>query len=70
MRKVHGVEEFCVAWAPTWMPESDLGRARELVDEFKAQLSVLHRNKNELGKTDVMGEKTSKRQRGRPRKRP
>jgi hypothetical protein len=48
------------------MPESDLGGARQLVDEFKARLSVLHRNKNGQGKTDVTGEKTSKRRRGRP----
>jgi hypothetical protein len=40
MRKVDGVEEFRVAWTQTWMPESDLGGARELVDEFKAKLSV------------------------------
>jgi hypothetical protein len=46
MRKVNGVEEFCVAWAPTEMPESDLGEARQLVDGFKARLSVLHRNRN------------------------
>jgi hypothetical protein len=70
IRKVDGVEEFRVAWAETWMPGSDLGGARELVDEFKARLSVLHRNKNGQGKTDVMGEKASKRRRGRPWKRP
>ena len=40
MRKVGSVEEFRVAWEPTLMPESDLGGARELVEEFKAQLSV------------------------------
>jgi hypothetical protein len=40
MRKVDGVEEFRVGWAQTWMPESDLGGARELVEEFKAQLSI------------------------------
>jgi hypothetical protein len=40
MRKVDGVEEFRVGRAQTWMPESDLGGARELVEEFKAQLSV------------------------------
>jgi hypothetical protein len=40
MRKVDGVEEFCVAWAASWMPESDLGGARELVDEFNTRLCV------------------------------
>ena len=70
MRKVDGVEEFCVAWAQTWMPESDLGGARELVEEFRARLSVRNRNKNRQDKADVMGETTSKKRRGRPRKRP
>jgi hypothetical protein len=50
------------------MPESELGRARELVEEFKARLSVLHGKKKGQGKLDVTGEKASKRQRGRPRK--
>jgi hypothetical protein len=40
MRKVGGVEEFRVAWQLTWMPESDLGGARDLVDEFRARLSM------------------------------
>jgi hypothetical protein len=44
-RKVNGAEEFRVAWAQTWMPESELGGARELVEEFKARLSV-QRGKN------------------------
>ena len=71
MRKVDGVQEFCVAWAQTWMPESELGGARELVDEFKARLSVRHGKKNRQGKTDVTGERTAKRRRGRPQpKRP
>jgi hypothetical protein len=61
MRKVDGVEEFRVAWEPTWMPESDLERAREVLDEFKAQLSVRYRNENRQGKTDVTCERTSKR---------
>jgi len=42
MRKVDGIQEFRVAWAQTWMPESDLGGAGELVEEFKARLSVRH----------------------------
>ena len=70
MRKVDGVQEFRVAWAQTWMPESELGGARELVDEFKAQLSVRHGKKSGQGKTDVTGERPAKRRRGRPQKRP
>ena len=69
MREVDGVQEFRVAWAQTWMPESELGGARELVDEFKARLSVRH-GKSGQGKTDVTGERPAKRRRGRPRKRP
>jgi hypothetical protein len=69
IRKVDSVQEFCVAWAQTWMSESELGGARELVDEFQAQLSVRHRKKNRQGKTDVTGKRTAKRRRGRPRKR-
>jgi hypothetical protein len=70
MREVDGVQEFRVAWAQTWMPESELGGARELVDEFKARLSVRHGKKSGQGKTDFTGERPAKRRRGRPRKRP
>jgi len=65
MRKVNGAEEFRVAWAQAWMPESELGGARELVEEFKARLSVQRGKKKGQGKPDVTGEKASKRQ---PRK--
>jgi hypothetical protein len=68
MRKVDGVEEFRVAWAQTWMPESDLGGAGELVEEFKARLSVRHGKKRGQGETDAAGETLPKRRRGRPRK--
>jgi hypothetical protein len=67
-RKVNSAEEFRVAWAQTWMPESELGGARELVEEFKARLSVQRGKKKGQGKPNVTGEKASKRQRGRPRK--
>jgi hypothetical protein len=50
------------------MPESELGGARELVDEFKARLSVWHGKKSGQGKINVMGERPAKRRRGRPRK--
>jgi hypothetical protein len=61
--KIDSVEEFCVAWAQTWMHESDLGGARELVEEFRARLSVRHGRKNGQGKTDVTGQ-TSQRDDG------
>jgi len=67
MRKVDGIEEFRVAWESTWMHEYELGGARELVEEFRARLSVRH-GKNEQGETDAAGESLSKRRRGRPRK--
>ena len=50
------------------MPRSELGGARELVDESKARLSVQHGEKNKQGKTNVTGERTAKRRQGRPPK--
>jgi hypothetical protein len=38
------------------MPESDLGGAREAIDEFKVRLSIRHRNKNGQDKTNAVGE--------------
>jgi hypothetical protein len=61
VRKVDGIQEFRVAWAQTWMPESDLGGARELVEEFNAGLSVRHAKKREQGKTNIVGETQPKR---------
>jgi hypothetical protein len=49
------------------MPKSDLGGAGELVEEFKARLSVRHGKKGQ-GETDVADESLPKRRRGRPRK--
>jgi hypothetical protein len=68
VRKVDGVEEFRVTWAQTWMPASDLGGAKELVEEFRARLSVRHGKKNAQGESDAAGESPPKRRRGRPRK--
>jgi hypothetical protein len=48
------------------MPESDLGGARELVEEFNAGLSVRYIEKREQGKTDIVGKIQPKRWRGRP----
>jgi hypothetical protein len=69
MRKVGSIEEFYIDWVPTWMPGSDLGGAREFVDEFKVQLSVRHRKKKGQSKTDIAGKIQPKKQQGRPRKR-
>jgi hypothetical protein len=52
------------------MPESELGGAREFVDEFKARLQERRGNKNGQGETNAAGETNPKRRRGRPRKRP
>jgi len=69
VKRVDGVEHFWVDWEPTWICESELEGARELVDEFKARLSVLRGNNNKQGETDATGETHLKRRRGRPRKR-
>jgi hypothetical protein len=50
------------------MPESELGGARELVDEFEARLQALSENQNEQGEADAIGETKPKRRRGRPPK--
>ncbi len=68
MRKVDSAEEFLVAWAQTWMPESELGGSTELVEECKARLSVRQGKKKGQGKPDVIAKKPSKTGRGRPRR--
>ncbi len=69
VKKVDGVEHFWVDWEPTWICKSELEGARELVDEFKARLSLLRGNSNKQGETVATGETQLKRGRGRPRKR-
>jgi hypothetical protein len=51
------------------MLESELGGAREFVDEFKARLQERRRNKKGQGEADAAGEAQPKRRQGRPRKR-
>ena len=51
------------------MLESELGGAREFVDEFKARLQERRGSKEGQGETSAVGETQPKRQRGRPRKR-
>jgi len=65
-QKVNGVVQYWVEWEPTWMPESELMGARELVDEFEARLQVPCENKIEQGKADDTCETQPKRRRGRP----
>jgi hypothetical protein len=67
-KKVDGIEYYWVDWEPTWMCESELEGARELVDEFKARLQLLRRNKDVHGETGAAGEAKPKRRRGRPSK--
>ncbi len=68
-KRVDGVVHYWVDWEPTWMRESELGGAREMVDKFVARLQVRRRDKNEKGAADFIGDTQWKRRRGRPRKR-
>ena len=65
-QKVDGVVQYWVEWEPTWMPESELMGARELVDEFEARLQAPCENKIEQGEADGTCETQPKRRRGRP----
>jgi hypothetical protein len=67
-QKVNGVVQYWVEWEPTWMPESELMGARELVHEFEARLQVPRENTIGQGKADDTCETQPKRRRGRPRK--
>jgi hypothetical protein len=76
---VDGVLHYLVEWYPTLEPEHSLGHAKELVDEFEAQLLSRRGFRNE---SEVMGLKVrkqvmleanasgcqQKKRRGRPRK--
>jgi hypothetical protein len=55
-RKVNGVVHYWVDWELTWMLESELGEAREFVDEFKARLQERRRSKEGQGETGAVGE--------------
>jgi len=67
-QKVDGIVQYWVEWEPTWMPESELTGARELVDEFEARLQASRGNRNEQGEPEATCEAQSKRRRGRPSK--
>jgi hypothetical protein len=42
-KTVDGNVHYCVDCKPTWMPESDLHRAEDLIDRFTAQLQCARR---------------------------
>jgi hypothetical protein len=67
-QKVDGVVQYWVEWEPTWMRESELGGARELVDEFEARLQARGENQGGQGGADPGAKEKPKRQRGRPPK--
>ena len=57
---IGGEIHYCVDWYPTFVPESELGKARRFVQEFEAKEEAEHRK---------MGHTQGKKPRGRPRKR-
>ncbi|KAE9373826.1 hypothetical protein N431DRAFT_456560 [Stipitochalara longipes BDJ] len=72
-QKMVGCEKhYRVEWNETWMPESELAEAKELVDAFKAnegseisdRKRPLNRGRLATGQPDALGKK----RRGRPRK--
>jgi hypothetical protein len=76
---VDGVLHYLVEWCPTLEPEHSLGHAKELVDEFEAQLRVLRGVKSGRGELGLKVRKhmtlesnrsglPQQRRRGRPRK--
>ncbi len=65
-QKVNSVVQYWVEWEPTWMLESELIGARELVHEFEAWLQVLCKNTIEQGKSDNMCKTQLKRWQGWP----
>jgi hypothetical protein len=76
-RKLVGRERhYRVEWKDTWMPESELAGAKELVDAFMAndgggnggRKRPLKRGRPATGHPDPRGGEEPKRRRGRPRK--
>jgi hypothetical protein len=67
---------YRVEWKDTWMPESELGGAQELVDEYMAnggsgtgvRKRPLNRDRLATGQLDARGEEEPKKRRVRPRK--
>jgi hypothetical protein len=42
-KTVAGKVHYCVDWKPTWMPESNLHRAEDLIDQYIVQLQCARR---------------------------
>ncbi|KAH6661870.1 hypothetical protein B0J14DRAFT_663148 [Halenospora varia] len=65
---------YRVEWKDTWVPESELSGAKELVDAFMAndgsggRRRPLKRGRPATGQPGVQGEEGPKKRRGRPRK--
>jgi hypothetical protein len=68
------VLHYLVEWCPTLEPEHSLGQAKELVDEFEAQLRAQRKVENgrrgeqAAVEAAVSGSPQQKRRRGRPSK--
>jgi hypothetical protein len=68
---------YRVEWKDTWMPESELAGAKDLVDAFMenggsgtgGRKLPLNRGWPATGQPDARGEEEPKKRRGRPRKR-
>lgn len=76
-QKIVGCErQYRVEWKDTWMPESELTGAKELVDAFMAngggrtsgRKRPLKRGRPATGQPDARGEEEPKKRRGRPRR--
>ena len=67
---------YLVDWKPTWMPESELAGAKELVDAFIAkggraterEKRPVNPNQQATRQPDARGGEGPKKRRGRPRK--
>jgi hypothetical protein len=65
-----------VAWKDTWLPESELVKAKELVDEFtlvnecdiRGRKSPLQQNLSASGHPNAQDVEKPTKQRGRPRR--
>jgi hypothetical protein len=66
-KMVNGERYYLTVWRATWMPESDLDGARELIDKFESGL--LEEGQQEIDKSKSSDEGESKKRRGRPPKR-
>lgn len=59
-----GKVQYLVEWETTWMRESDLGQARELIDEFETDLK--RGQQGVMSRSNALDEGEPKKRRGRP----